>query len=75
MTVVDDYAHHPAEVAATIAAARELEGERRVVVLFQPHLYSRTRHLAHEFGRALCRRRRRLRHGRSIRRASNPCRA
>ena len=50
--VVDDYAHHPAEIAATIAAARELE-PARVLVLFQPHLYSRTRHLAHEFGEAL----------------------
>jgi UDP-N-acetylmuramate--alanine ligase len=53
VTVVDDYAHHPAEVAATIAAARERGVDSRVVVLFQPHLYSRTRHLAHEFGRAL----------------------
>ena len=52
VTVVDDYAHHPAEIAATIAAARELTGGR-VLVLFQPHLYTRTRHLAHEFGRAL----------------------
>jgi len=52
VTVVDDYAHHPAEIAATIAAARET-GARRVVVLFQPHLPSRTRHLAREFGEAL----------------------
>jgi UDP-N-acetylmuramate--alanine ligase len=52
VTVVDDYAHHPSEVAATIAAARE-RSDGRVLVLFQPHLYSRTRHLAHEFGRAL----------------------
>ena len=52
VTVVDDYAHHPAEIAATIAAARERTGGR-VLVLFQPHLYTRTRHLAHEFGRAL----------------------
>jgi UDP-N-acetylmuramate--alanine ligase len=52
VTVVDDYAHHPAEIAATIAAARE-RAEGRVLVLFQPHLYTRTRHLAHEFGRAL----------------------
>jgi UDP-N-acetylmuramate--alanine ligase len=50
--VYDDYAHHPTEIAATLATAREL-GARRVLVLFQPHLYSRTRHLAHEFGRAL----------------------
>jgi UDP-N-acetylmuramate--alanine ligase len=53
VSVVDDYAHHPAEVAATIAAARERNGDGRVLVLFQPHLYSRTRHLAHEFGGAL----------------------
>jgi UDP-N-acetylmuramate--alanine ligase len=50
--VVDDYAHHPTEVAATIAAARTLE-PRRVVAIFQPHLYSRTRAQAREFGRAL----------------------
>ena len=52
ITVVDDYAHHPSEIAATIAAARE-RASGRVLVLFQPHLYSRTRHLAHEFGAAL----------------------
>ncbi len=52
VTVVDDYAHHPSEIAATIAAARERTAGR-VLVLFQPHLYTRTRHLAHEFGRAL----------------------
>jgi len=51
--VVDDYAHHPTEVAATIAAARTLAGDRRVVAVFQPHLYSRTRALAREFGAAL----------------------
>jgi UDP-N-acetylmuramate--alanine ligase len=50
--VVDDYAHHPTEVAATIAAARE-RGFARVVAVFQPHLYSRTQHLAREFGAAL----------------------
>ncbi len=50
--VYDDYGHHPTEVAATIAAAREgLEG--RLLVVFQPHLYSRTRHLARAFGAAL----------------------
>ena len=49
--VVDDYAHHPSELAATIAAAREQAG--RVHVLFQPHLPSRTRHLARELGAAL----------------------
>jgi UDP-N-acetylmuramate--alanine ligase len=52
--VVDDYAHHPTEVAATIDAARTV-GARRVVAVFQPHLYSRTQHLAREFGAALAR--------------------
>jgi UDP-N-acetylmuramate--alanine ligase len=50
--VVDDYAHHPTEVAATVAAARSLE-PRRLVACFQPHLYSRTRELHREFGAAL----------------------
>jgi UDP-N-acetylmuramate--alanine ligase len=50
--VVDDYAHHPTEVSATLAAARTLD-PRRLVACFQPHLYSRTRMLAREFGRAL----------------------
>jgi UDP-N-acetylmuramate--alanine ligase len=49
----DDYGHHPAEVEATLATALELAGDGRVVVLFQPHLYSRTLHLAGEFARAL----------------------
>jgi UDP-N-acetylmuramate--alanine ligase len=52
-TVVDDYGHPPGEVAAAIAAARERFPGRRVRVLFQPHLYSRTRHLATEFAAAL----------------------
>ena len=51
--VVDDYAHHPTEVAATIAAARAAYPERRLVVAFQPHLYSRTRDFADAFGAAL----------------------
>ena len=49
----DDYGHHPAEIEATLAAVRELAGDGRVIVLFQPHLYSRTLHLAPEFARAL----------------------
>jgi UDP-N-acetylmuramate--alanine ligase len=52
--VYDDYAHHPTEVAAAIAAARTLE-PARLVAVFQPHLYSRTRSLAREFGAALAR--------------------
>jgi UDP-N-acetylmuramate--alanine ligase len=51
--VVDDYAHHPAEVAASLRAARDLAGEGRVLVLFQPHLPSRTQHLARELAGAL----------------------
>jgi UDP-N-acetylmuramate--alanine ligase len=50
--VVDDYAHHPTEVRATISAARTL-APRRVVAAFQPHLFSRTRHQHREFGAAL----------------------
>jgi UDP-N-acetylmuramate--alanine ligase len=51
--VYDDYAHHPTEVDATLRAARPVAGEGRLVVAFQPHLYSRTRLFAREFGRAL----------------------
>jgi UDP-N-acetylmuramate--alanine ligase len=53
--VVDDYAHHPTEVAATIDAARTLDGVERVWAVFQPHLFSRTRMLARDFGGALAR--------------------
>jgi len=53
LTVVDDYAHHPSEVAAAIATARERFPGRTLRVLFQPHLYSRTRHVASELGAAL----------------------
>jgi UDP-N-acetylmuramate--alanine ligase len=47
--VIDDYAHHPTEVRATLAAARN-EPYERIVVVFQPHRYSRTAALAGEFG-------------------------
>ncbi len=50
--VIDDYAHHPTEVAATLQAARALERDR-VIAVFQPHLYSRTAMLEQEFGAAL----------------------
>ncbi len=50
VTVVDDYAHHPTEVAATIAAARQRFPGRRIVVVFQPHLYSRTQAHGEAFG-------------------------
>jgi UDP-N-acetylmuramate--alanine ligase len=51
--VVDDYAHHPTEVSATLASARQVYPGRRLVAVFQPHLFSRTRDFAKEFGRAL----------------------
>jgi UDP-N-acetylmuramate--alanine ligase len=51
--VVDDYAHHPTEIRATLNAARGGYPDRRIVALFQPHLYSRTRDFAREFGDAL----------------------
>ncbi|RPF27922.1 UDP-N-acetylmuramate--L-alanine ligase [Georgenia muralis] len=51
--VVDDYAHHPTEVAATLRTARLAAGTGRVLVLFQPHLFSRTRTFAAEFAAAL----------------------
>lgn len=51
--VYDEYSHHPTEVAAALAAARGVAGSGRVVVVFQPHLFSRTRIFASEFGAAL----------------------
>ncbi len=51
--VVDDYAHHPTEIEATLKAARAGWPERRLVVAFQPHLYSRTRYFLKAFARAL----------------------
>ncbi|MGQ0575749.1 MAG: UDP-N-acetylmuramate--L-alanine ligase [Pseudonocardia sp.] len=53
VAVYDDYAHHPTKVAAQLRAARDVAGAGRVVVAFQPHLYSRTRAFAAEFGLAL----------------------
>lgn len=51
--VVDDYAHHPTEIEATLKAARGAAGTGRVIACFQPHLYSRTRDFADAFGEAL----------------------
>ena len=51
--VVDDYAHHPTEVVATIAALRQAFPERRLVLLFQPHLFTRTRDHHVAFAKAL----------------------
>ena len=50
---IDDYAHHPTELAATLTAARTSLRGHRIVAVFQPHLYSRTRDLSEDFGRAL----------------------
>ena len=51
--VISDYGHHPAEIAVSIATARERAGAGRVLVVFRPLRYSRTRHLAFELARAL----------------------
>lgn len=53
VVLVDDYAHHPTEIAATLQAARQSFPRARIVALFQPHLFSRTRMFAREFGEAL----------------------
>jgi UDP-N-acetylmuramate--alanine ligase len=53
VTVVDDYAHHPTEIAAALRAAQSMYEGRRLVAVFQPHLFSRTRDFAREFGEAL----------------------
>jgi UDP-N-acetylmuramate--alanine ligase len=53
VSVYDDYAHNPAKVEALVAAAREHAGGGRILIVFQPHLYSRTRHLARELAAAL----------------------
>lgn len=51
--LIDDYAHHPTEVAATMQAARQAFPAARIVAVFQPHLFSRTRAFARELGEAL----------------------
>jgi UDP-N-acetylmuramate--alanine ligase len=53
VSLIDDYAHNPPKVRAALDAVRERHPNARVLVLFQPHLYSRTRHLAHELGASL----------------------
>ncbi len=53
VTLVDDYGHHPTEVAAVIRAAREAWPDRRLVMLYQPHRYSRTRDLYEDFVKVL----------------------
>ncbi|MES2707213.1 MAG: UDP-N-acetylmuramate--L-alanine ligase [Verrucomicrobiota bacterium] len=51
-TVVDDYGHHPTEIAATLQTARQFARQGRVICVFQPHRYTRTQLLRKEFGRA-----------------------
>lgn len=51
--VVDDYAHHPTEIEATLRAARQIVGDGRLVAIFQPHRYSRTAFFARQLGEAL----------------------
>ena len=53
VVVMDDYAHHPTEIAAALQAVRAMYPERRLVAVFQPHLFSRTRDFAREFGQSL----------------------
>jgi len=53
VSVYDDYAHHPTEVAAALAAARTVVGTGRIIAVHQPHLYSRTRLFAQEFADTL----------------------
>ncbi len=50
--VIDDYAHHPTEVRATLTAARQMYPERRIIACFQPHTFTRTRDFAEGFGEA-----------------------
>lgn len=52
LLIIDDYAHHPTEVGATLKGIRDGWKNRRLVVVFQPHLYSRTRDFYQEFARA-----------------------
>ena len=53
VTIVDDYGHHPTEVAATLQALRQGYAGRRIVLAFQPHRYTRTRDLIDDFGKVL----------------------
>jgi UDP-N-acetylmuramate--alanine ligase len=53
VSVYDDYAHHPTEVAAALSAARTVVGDGRIIAVHQPHLYSRTRMFAKEFAEVL----------------------
>ena len=50
--VVDDYAHHPTEITATLEAAHEMWPDKRIIAVFQPHLYTRTRDFMDDFAKA-----------------------
>ncbi len=50
--VIDDYAHHPTETSATLAGIRSGWNNRRLIAVFQPHLYTRTKDFYQEFGRS-----------------------
>ncbi|KAK3582231.1 hypothetical protein CHS0354_023770 [Potamilus streckersoni] len=51
--VIDDYAHHPTEIAVTLKTAREIYKDRKIVAILQPHLYSRTKALCYDFANSL----------------------
>jgi len=53
LTLIDDYGHHPTEIAATLEAIRQGWPQRRIVLVFQPHRYTRTRDLLDDFARVL----------------------
>jgi UDP-N-acetylmuramate--alanine ligase len=52
ITVIDDYGHHPSEIKATLSAIKQRWAKNRLIVIFQPHRYTRTKILADEFGQA-----------------------
>ena len=53
ITVIDDYAHHPSEIRATLDAARQKYPTKKIVAVFQPHTFTRTIALLDEFAKAL----------------------
>jgi len=53
LTYIDDYAHHPNEVSSALDSIKELYPDKKLTVLFQPHLYSRTQDFAEDFGKSL----------------------
>jgi UDP-N-acetylmuramate--alanine ligase len=53
LSYIDDYAHHPSELKASIESVRKLYPQRKIICVFQPHLFSRTRDFADEFAEAL----------------------